>query len=103
MVDEYKDSIFSEVLQFFLQSTDFNGLPCRSLQGELSELKSTIIELIADERLIINFGDRHPNPHILALEPEPPQEQIEKIKLNSNMLAYILHEKNFRKLFQKPN
>jgi hypothetical protein len=83
MINGLNNIIFEQALQFFLQSNDFNGLPCRNLQGDASEIKSAIIELIADERLVINFGDRHPNPHILALEPEPPQEQIEKIKLSS--------------------
>jgi hypothetical protein len=35
-------------------------------------------ELAREGAIVLNFGDRHPNPHILAFEPESPEEQLLK-------------------------
>ena len=63
----------------YLESGDFNGLPVRELGGPLEELKAVLAPLVEESRIVLNFGDRHPNPHILAFEPEPHEEQLIKL------------------------
>jgi hypothetical protein len=75
--------ILHAITQHYLESKDFNGISLKKLQEIIgisqSELIIELIPLIDDGKISINFGDRHPNPHIKAFDPEPPIEQIKKI------------------------
>jgi hypothetical protein len=45
----------------------------------ISRIRSLVRDLVRDEKVSLNFGDRHPNAHILAIEPESIEKQIEKL------------------------
>jgi hypothetical protein len=75
-----KGEIVKAVLDFYRKSHDFNGLPVSQLGGDKMQLAATLKELIQEDSVIINFGDRHPNPHILAFEPEDIQKELSKFE-----------------------
>ncbi len=72
--------IIKTVVDFYINSRDFNGLPLSHLEGNKEKLVCSISSLVKSGDVVVNFGDRHQNIHILALEPEPIDVQLEKIK-----------------------
>lgn len=77
-------NVLEIIVDFYVVSgTKFNGIPLLRLVREtgrsVEELKEELIPLIRDSSVSINFGDRHPNAHVKALAPEPPDEQIAKL------------------------
>jgi len=86
-----KDDILREITQFYLTSGGFNGLPIRYIvqdfKLEETELKNILISLIQEDKISLNFGDIHPNPHIKAFWEESKEKQIEKVKRSN--LAYV--------------
>ena len=76
------------VVQQYLTSGDYNGLPIysltRSLGLTLEELRLTLVPLIEASQLSVNFGDGHPNPHIRALADRPIEEQVAKLIESTN-------------------
>jgi hypothetical protein len=80
---EVQQTILKEVTDFYLGSHDFNGIPVRllapALSADLETLRQHISTLIESALVSVNCGDRHPNPHIKALEEEAPEVQIEKL------------------------
>ena len=81
-----KDRILKVITEKYLSSEEFNGYLLNGLASE----KQNIIELVQEGKIEINFGDRHPNPHIKALELDDKGTQIEKIDRIglSNACAY---------------
>jgi hypothetical protein len=71
-----KDELLKKITHQYLRSREFNGQPLRGLESE----KEHIISLVRESKIEINFGDRHPNPHIKALELDDKDAQIAKIK-----------------------
>ncbi len=58
----------------YLGSNDFNGLPATKDMPV-----GVVADLIKGKLVSLNRGDRHPNPHIKAFEPEPVEEQLKKL------------------------
>ena len=83
-----KANILSKITEFYLSSRDFNGLPIENLAHDFnleeSELKNILISLIQEDKISLNFGDIHPNPHIKAFPEESAGKQIAKLQ-NSNL------------------
>lgn len=76
----YKMSeILGKITDFYVNSGDFNGMHITSLGENFKEIRPELRKLLEEKKIILNFGDRHPNPHILAFEPESIEEQIEKL------------------------
>ena len=79
-----KDDILAKITEFYLRSRDFNGLPVENILEdptlESDELKNIIVSLIRKNKISLNFGDTHPNPHIKAFKEEPKEKQIEKLQ-----------------------
>jgi len=73
------DKILRKITDLYLNSRDFNGIPITDLGENFEEVKSAMKELLGKDGVILNFGDRHPNPHILAFEPEPKEQQLAKL------------------------
>ena len=67
------------VAQKYLTSGDFNGLSVSGLTS-IGVSASDVVELIKLRQVDLVRGDQHPNPHIKAFDPEPPEVQIEKIE-----------------------
>jgi hypothetical protein len=74
-----KDEILARATQHYLISRDFNGLPIDDFGEHRESARHTLRELVRECKIVLNFGDRHPNPHILAFQPEPQDEQIAKL------------------------
>lgn len=77
------DELIEAVVEYYLESGDYNGLPARRLVGsqvpDLGTLKALLRLLVEQEALSVNFGDNHPNPHIRALPDAPVEEQLGKV------------------------
>jgi len=88
--DMKKDEILKIITEKYLSSEEFNGQPLRGLERE----KQYITILIQEGKIEINFGDKHPNPHIKAFELDDKDTQIEKINRIgfSNACAYPTKE-----------
>jgi hypothetical protein len=75
--------ILQAITRHYLESGNFNGISLEKLQKIIgisqNELIIELIPLIYEGKISINFGDRHPNPDIKALDPEPNLKQIVKI------------------------
>ena len=71
--------LIEKVTQQYLSSGDFNGFPIHQIQN-VSNISGIVSELIANESIDVVRGDGHPNPHIKALDEEPINLQLEKIK-----------------------
>lgn len=68
----------------YLAGTDeFNGLPF----NEINNI-SVLRELVQDNWLTVEFGDRHPNPYIKAFHEEPIEVQLEKLGLGIPYWVY---------------
>lgn len=68
-------ALLRAVTRHYLRSGDFNGLPVPPTLRQ-----SVVTNLIRRGVVSLNRGDRHPNPHIKALEPEPVDDQVAKIR-----------------------
>lgn len=71
-----KDELLKQITHQYLRSREFNG---QTLSGFESE-KENIIVLVREGKIEINFGDKHPNPHIKAFELGDKETQIAKIE-----------------------
>jgi hypothetical protein len=78
-----RESLLNEITDHYLGSGDFNGIAV----GGASEFDE-LAELVSSGLVNLVFGDRHPNPHILALDPEPIDEQLEKLGRLKSGCAY---------------
>lgn len=76
-----RNEVLSTITKFYLNSGDYNGFPVRSLleQQDVSKVRKQLALLVEEGLISIVFGDRHPNPNIKALEPEPVEAQLEKL------------------------
>jgi len=70
-----KTDLLNKIIGNYLISEKFNGYPLSTLGAE----KEKIIALVKKGKIEINFGDKHPNPHIKAFELDDKQIQIRKI------------------------
>ncbi|HEY3375339.1 MAG TPA: hypothetical protein VGK02_09780 [Candidatus Aquicultor sp.] len=88
---DYKNEITRLASEHHINSSEFNGLACRVILREfdltLDQLKNSLKELIQEDKISINFGDRHPNPYIKALPEEPAETQI--AKLDASNLEHV--------------
>ncbi len=75
-----KDKTLSEITNHYLTSRDFNGILITNLGEDFEEIRAVLKQLLDEEKIVLNFGDRHPNPYILAFEPEPKEEQLKKLE-----------------------
>jgi hypothetical protein len=98
--------LLQSITDFYLQSPDFNGIPARMISVSVAKLKPLIGRLVELGQISINFGDRHPNPHILAFEPEAKSKQLEKLAQldlmdaclypSKERLAGVVHQSEYR-------
>ena len=73
------DEALARITDFYLKSRDFNGILITDLGKDFEVIRNTLRKLLKEEKFVLSFGDRHPNPHILAFEPEPKEEHLEKL------------------------
>jgi len=75
-----KKTVLDAVTRFYLGSHDFIGMPIQTILTDLalgpSAAQRALRVLLQEGMVSLNFGERHPNPHIKALEPGPKDEQM---------------------------
>ena len=97
-----KEQIVDQVVDKYINSKDFNGLPYRILRGRLNLKEDFLInllkELLENDQIEIVYGDYHPNPHIKAFSDMDKHQQISKI-INHKLLnmACLYPHKNVLK------
>lgn len=84
-----EDDLFERIVEHYLKSHDFNGLPTRILDLEDNAIKKLLKNLIkaGDVSIVIS----HPNPYVKCLSPRPIEEQVEylmKMKDLTHLVAY---------------
>jgi len=84
--------LLETITHYYLNSPDFNGISLTNIGLNLDEIKILLKGLLEKGEINLNFGDRHPNPYILAFEPEPIEEQL--LKLNKLNFQEPLAEQN---------
>jgi len=76
--------VLEKVVNFYISSRDFNGIPVWTLRDELnisdSELIKTLINLVSRGKINVVFGNIYSNPHIKPFQDLDSQEQIRKLK-----------------------
>ena len=77
------ERLAADIGKHYLESGDFNGFPVRSIAGAIDECRGLVRGLIEGGLAVVNFGDRHPNPHILAFRPESVEDQLRKLKTSA--------------------
>ena len=77
------EELAADIGKYYLESGDFNGLPVRQAAPTIGECRQLLRTLIEQGLAVVNFGDRHPNPHILAFEPEDVDVQLRKINTSA--------------------
>lgn len=84
-----KTQLLQHVIEHYLSSGDFNGIPYASLLERLGTQEAQIVpilsDLIAEDQIELIYGDYHPNPHIKAWSGRHKEEQIYKLQ-NSQLL-----------------
>lgn len=90
-----KSKLVDHVIQHYLESGDFNGIPYSSLVEKIGLKEEQVVgmlaELIDDDQIEIMYEDIHPNPHIKAfsgLDKKDQKEKIEKEETLKNSCIY---------------
>lgn len=93
------DNLLHAITRFYLESSQFNGIPLRELLSNKATRGQTLEHLrslVLEKRVAIVYGDDHPNPHIRALpERHNPTTQAEMLKtspLVGHACAYPLSQ-----------
>lgn len=74
------DKTLRKITDFYLKSRDFNGILITDLGKDFEAIRKRLKKLVEEGKVVLNFGDRHPNPHILAFEPESKEQQLTKLE-----------------------
>lgn len=86
--------LIDQVVRQYLTSGDFNGLPAYTLiaSGTVTadDLRAMLLPLVSSGELCVNFGDRHPNPHIRAFADPPAHEQGAKLAADTES-RYVIY------------
>lgn len=76
-----KELIMNEVIEFYLESYDFNGIPLYQLSAkhkrDKDRLDKAIIDLIKDGAISLNYTE---NPHVKQFKDFPVKDQLEQLK-----------------------
>jgi hypothetical protein len=83
-VSSLKDDLLAEILTFYMESLDHNGIPLTELShrnaADKAVLKKALIELVSTNLVTIAFQEHCGNPHIRRLSDLPIPSQIEKLE-----------------------
>jgi hypothetical protein len=87
-----QDELIEKVARFYIDSSDFNGIPVNILVQEVPKdlLIETLVELIESEKITLIFGKYEVNPHIKRFPDISVDKQIEILKSDGfdNACAY---------------
>lgn len=91
-----KDDILKKIIDYYLNSLDFNGLPIRTINLPINNLKKFLTDLIKNGDISLVFPEQHPNPHVKCLKPWDIDKQIKTLssyKDITHVVAYPEGEK----------
>jgi len=78
-----KERISTRIRDFFLGSSDFNGILvaklCEEFDLDWSEIQPHVTALLSEEAISLTFGSHSLNPHIKRLPDLPVDEQLERL------------------------
>lgn len=75
-----KQELLKKITEYYLGSHDFNGLPVRTIDLPIDELKKNLAELIDDGDISIRTGEGMDNPYVKRMKSQPKEEQIKSLK-----------------------
>jgi len=85
-----KESIQNRIFQFFIESSDFNGIPLRQISNEMKieyeESIDLIKELVKEESISIQSST---NPHIIGFQHFPIESQVQILEEAKNIKVTI--------------
>lgn len=88
-------SAIDYIREFYLSSTDFNGLPVGALRKQLGlnmlAARELLEILVKSEEVDLLFGNVHPNPHIKAFSHITHEQQLEflnELGLSDSVCVY---------------
>ncbi|MEZ4702378.1 MAG: hypothetical protein R2834_18745 [Rhodothermales bacterium] len=77
-------ALLEQITRFYLRENRFEGIPLVSLadrqQTDLDAVKHTLRTLVRSQLVHIEFGDRHPDPHVRALHDAPIWHQLDRLE-----------------------
>jgi hypothetical protein len=78
-----KKKVQNRILDFFVTSSDFNGILLSDISAEFdipwSNIREVIHKLVQEEKISLVFASHSINPHIKRLPDLPLDEQLEKL------------------------
>src|SRR6266705_1189187 len=78
-----KEYVLDRILNFFLKSSDFNGILLSDLCDEMNvtwaAMQAMLVELMHDEKVTLAFASYSENPHIKRLPDLPLDKQLERL------------------------
>ena len=93
-----EETILKIVTDFYLKSSDFNGMPLDTITGMLgngdeaitAQVTDAVVRLITEEKVTLTFSSIFVNPHIKAFADLPPLEQVERLlkEASSSICVY---------------
>lgn len=79
-----KENIFNIILEYYINSRDYNGIQAEWLalknRLEYSDLKSLLVNLITENKVTLTFASISENPHIKRFPDLAVDKQIEKLE-----------------------
>jgi DNA-binding transcriptional ArsR family regulator len=79
--------ILNSIRDFYLRSSDFNGILASALMVELGlswpKVRQHLKALVRDQLITLVFGSHSINPHIKRIADLPPQDQLAKLDVES--------------------
>lgn len=80
---EMKEDTLNRILNFFTESSDFNGIPVYDLSAEFGvswvKMRDILSELLKGKRITLEFASHSVNPHIKRLPDLPLDQQLTKL------------------------
>ncbi len=87
------EAVLNEITQFYLNSSDFNGIPASALAGRFGvgwhDLCDPLHQLINEDLAGIIYEDTTNNPHIIRLGFEEKESQIKKLTSKASIHACV--------------
>ncbi|MDB5161073.1 MAG: family ATPase [Candidatus Saccharibacteria bacterium] len=75
-----KQELLQKITDYYLSSGDFNGLPVRTVEISIDDLKEILVELIEDGDISIRLGEGMDNPYVKRLKSPSKEKQIKSLQ-----------------------
>ena len=100
-----KAQALDEITNFYLGSSDFNGIPATSLIRKLGsnwkQLKDIVKDLITEDKVGVIYSDTDVNTHIIRTGFEPKEIQISKLGAVDDHTCFYPHPSHLEMVVDK--